>query len=209
MTMPPVGYKNPPIEHRFPPGVSGNPAGGKRGPREKKRRPHPFDLVTEVTVGASQVKMTIAKRLMLTARAQTAASMDTRLEIALQRAKDRVDRAALKAKARIERVYYSNILWSAGSELLNSNDVVQHLGIGRLLWPESTKPRMVLEPFIVQQAINRMERDQLTLADQQKIIQTTRCAWKLKLPDWWHADAKPRKRGADNVKGEEPPLTDT
>ena len=100
MTMPPVGYKNPPIEHRFPPGVSGNPAGGKRGPREKKRRPHPFDLVTEVTVGASQVKMTIAKRLMLTARAQTAATMDPRLEIALQRAKDRVDRAAMKARVR-------------------------------------------------------------------------------------------------------------
>lgn len=199
--MPPVGYKNPPVQHRFPPGVSGNPAGGKRGPREKKRRPHPFDVTVEVTVGADRVKMTIAKRLILTARARVAETRDQKLEITLQRAKDQVDRAALKAKPRIEKMCHPNLLWYAGSELLNSNDAVQHLGIGRLLWPESTKPRVVIEPFIAQKAIDRMERDYLTVEQQRLVIKTVRCAWKLKLPDWWHPDARPRKRGADIAEG--------
>jgi hypothetical protein len=196
----PVGYKSPPIEHRFPPGVSGNPAGGKRGPRVEKRRPHPFDQITEVTVGTKQVKMTMARRLIMTARNRAVTTMDEKLEVVFQRVKDRIDRAALRAKTRQDKEYHRNLLWSAGSKLVNSNDAVQHLGIGRLLWPDSVKARMNLEPFIVQQAIDRMERGQLTKEEQKKVLRVTRCAWKLKLPDWWHVDAKPRKKRSSDAK---------
>jgi len=59
---------------------------------------------------------------------------------------------------------------------------------------------MNLEPFIVQQAIDRMECGQLTKEEQKKVLRVTRCAWKLKLPDWWHVDAKPRKKRSSDAK---------
>ena len=134
----------------------------------------------------------------MTAQSRAVATLDKKLEVALQRAKDRVDRAALKAKARVDTIYHYNVLWYAGSVLLNSNDAVQHLGIGRLLWPYSNNPRVVLEPFIVQQAIDQMERNQLTLEEQKKVMETTRSAWSLRFPDWWDDDAKPKKRASGN-----------
>ncbi len=192
--MPKVGYKNPPVEHRFPPGVSGNPAGGKPGPRKKKRRPHPFDQISEFTTPYGVKKQIVGERLLEFAVHVLRIEKDPKLERVLRKHLDRIEHALHRAKVREETYYYRSLLWAHGDNLRNSNDALQHLGMGRLLRPNTKKPCVKLEPWIVQAAIDRMETGQLTREEQQRVIESTRTAWKLVLPDWWSPDIKGKKR---------------
>ena len=191
--MPRVGYKSPPVAHRFAPGVSGNPAGGKRGPR-KKVRPHPFDELIKVPGAKRSTTMPMGRHILIIAINMATSLEDERLRRIVRTQIIRIERLMRIAKPRTDRVFYDSIQWCEGDEIENHHDAVQHLGIGRLLRANTKKPQTVLEPFIVQAAIDRMVPNRLTRDQQRRVIDTTSSAWKLNLPDWWEPDIRGTKR---------------
>lgn len=182
-----VGYKKPPAEYQFAPGVSGNPAGGKRGPR-KKVRPHPFDEIIKVPGPKRTVKMPMGRHVLIIAMNMAASLEDERLRRALRTQLIRIERLKRATKPRKEMANPEGLQWCEGEKIENHHDAVQHLGIGQILRPHSKKPQTVLEPFIVQAAIDRMTPGQLSLDQQRRVVDATKEAWELALPGWWDMD---------------------
>ena len=58
----------------------------------------------------------------------------------------------------------------------------------RMGWTRDRKrptAKMVLEPWIVERALNRMGDERLTIEQQSEVVKATRTPKKVKWPDWW------------------------
>ena len=65
-------------------------------------------------------------------------------------------------------------------------DAIEPLRMARKLDRYRKTARVVLEPWIVEAAIARLDR-QLTLAEQKIVVAATRTPWKVQWPDGWVA----------------------
>ena len=63
---------------------------------------------------------------------------------------------------------------------------LEALRMGRKLDRHRETARMALEPWIVEAALDRLERP-LTPEDQRIVLAATRTPWKVRWPDWWEA----------------------
>ena len=63
-------------------------------------------------------------------------------------------------------------------------DALEPLRMARKLDRYRETARMVLEPWIVEAALARLDR-RLTLAEQKIVVAATRTPWKVRWPDWW------------------------
>jgi hypothetical protein len=61
---------------------------------------------------------------------------------------------------------------------------LEALRMAKKLDPYREAARIVLEPWLVEAALARLNRE-LTAAEQQIIVQATRTPHKVKWPDWW------------------------
>jgi hypothetical protein len=67
------------------------------------------------------------------------------------------------------------------------NHPMRALQVARLMDAYRPTAYMVLEPWLVQRALDRLEDRRLSLEEQQKVVASTRSPHKVRWPEWWSA----------------------
>jgi hypothetical protein len=73
------------------------------------------------------------------------------------------------------------------------NTALEPLRMARKLDPYRPSARMMLEPWIVEAALARLQDRRLTRAEQQVVLAATRTPHRVSWPDWWETDLRDRK----------------
>ena len=181
-----IGYGKPPRNKRFRKGRSGNPRG--RPPGRNKKPPYEAVLGQMVTVREDGIerRVTAAEAfvLYLTKRAldgDSAATRQAAAAIGDARAKQREFSPQGRETLIIELVSSSSL--SCGTV----NTALVPLRMARKLDRYRNTDRMVLEPWIVEMALERLGSQRPTLEEQQRVLRVTRTQEKVRWPDWWEA----------------------
>jgi hypothetical protein len=185
----PIGWGNPPKATRFE--KHHRRSRGKR--RRKKAKPLPHEavlgqLVTSNGADGNPRQITLEQALvwhlkkcallgdMAVSEQFFRASADIRKHIPAADADD------------IDYVEMNNWLGSV-------NDVVLPLGMARKKDPRGPSPKIELEPWLVQMALARLDR-QLTIEEQREVWEATLTPKRVQWPDWWteHRGTGSRKK---------------
>lgn len=179
-----VGRGKPPLHTRFRKGISGNRQGRPKG----SRRPIPYDSVLSRTVslhdagGERQVEASEAFLLYLRKRWMEGDPTARRLMIkaiaASKQLRSHID------GARINRIIIQIV--APGSP--NSAFLALKMGVKH----DAFRPtaRILIEPWLVQAALDRLGDHRLTREEQAVVIKATRTPKKLQWPDWWEVFPK-------------------
>jgi len=172
-----VGYRKPPRATRFTKGRSGNPAGRPRG----RHREAPYEAVLGQTVtireGGSERRVTAAEAFLL--------------KLA-KRGIEGDSAAARESLAVIEQARQRHGTGQCQVRTITLNFVepgsvtpaMEPLRMARKLDPCRETVRIVLEPWLVEVALARLDRT-LSPADQRIIVKATRTPHKVRWPEWW------------------------
>jgi hypothetical protein len=170
-----VGYRKPPRASRFAKGRSGNPAGRPRG----RHREAPYEAVLGPMVPIREdgierhVTMAEAFMLQLMKRALEDRGAAARTSLAaIEEARKRQDAGEFKISV--------IVLLAAGSLPL----ALEPLRMARKLDRYRATARMVLEPWLVEAALSRLDR-KFSPAEQRIIMNATRTLHKVRWPEWW------------------------
>ncbi len=173
-----VGYGRPPKATRFRKGQSGNPRG--RPPNRHKEAPYEAVLGQMVTIreDGRERRVTAAEAflLRLTKRGLEGdgpAARDTM----------RVIEHASRRKKEAARGPETIVITSVAPGSVNS--ALEPLRMATKLDPYRSTARMVLEPWIVEAALERLGERCLTRAEQEVVVKATRTPHKVTWPDWW------------------------
>jgi hypothetical protein len=174
-----VGYGKPPKSNRFRKGQSGNPRG--RPPGRHKEPPYEAVLGQKVTIREDGVERQVtadqAFLLYLTKRGlegdiAAAGVVMTVIE----------DAQAVRQKQGVfDETTISVAFVSSGSV----NSALEPLRMARKLDRYRETARMALEPWIVEAALERLGSRQLSVKEQETVVQATRTPWKVEWPAWW------------------------
>ena len=176
------GYGKPPTATRFKKGRSGNPKG--RPKNRHKSIPYDAVLGQMVTIreDGRERRVTAAEAflLQLTQKALAGDSAAARDSL------DAIENARLERGD--DRQGINTIIISAiGS---GADAILGSLGLAKLKYPEDEKRvRWELNPWIVEQALERLGDRRLTIDEQQEVRGATRTPSKVTWPDWWEVKA--------------------
>jgi hypothetical protein len=75
------------------------------------------------------------------------------------------------------------------------NTALQPLRMATKLDRFRPSARMLLEPWLVEQALARLGQRRLSREEQAKVVQAVRTPRKVRWPDWWEINPKPPRIG--------------
>jgi Family of unknown function (DUF5681) len=172
-----VGYRRPPRATRFTKGKSGNPAGRTRG----RRREAPYETVLGqmVTIREGGVERRVtadeAFLLQLTKRGLEGNGPATRAALAaIEEVTERPSSHNGFPSVIVRTIVTPGSVTSA----------LQPLRMAKKLDPYRETARMVLEPWLVEAALARLDR-RLSPADQKIVVKATRTPRRVRWPEWW------------------------
>jgi hypothetical protein len=175
---PELGYRMPPQSTRFQKGQSGNPTGRPKG--RKKEPPYEAVLGQKVTIrdGGRESQVTADQAFLLHLAAR---GLDGDGSAA---------RAAIKAfsKARQARAAEGPVFSGVRVQVITPGSVnmaLKILSMARTLDRLRPTARLVLEPWIVEEALARLGARRLSREEQMKVVRATRTPWKVRWPEWW------------------------
>ena len=193
-------YKRSFDEQKFKPGESGNPYG--RRPAPKYDLPFPFLNARGVLhIDGQPYSMTRAQAFIHRMSTATFPS-DSSIPRALGK---------LMIDLTLER-------WKRpGKELpkygyrtpgqLNFSECLEFLFLAKKLNPKRACRRMMIEPWIVQQALHWLAVDEeppLTLVEQKIVVEATRTPWKVQWPEYWEVEIPKRRASPTRKVGPSP-----
>lgn len=176
------GYCRPPKGSRFKKGVSGNPAGRPKGSKNKQL-PYEDVLGREVTIrqDSEERVVTTAEALLLKLA-----------EIALKKGGGVAHQLADLLQVRRKSEETAEHDWPTDfiAQFISSgsvNSALVDLRMGWLRDPFRSSAKIFLEPWIVEQALDRLGDRRLTVQEQMEVLKATRTPTKVKWPNWWQA----------------------
>lgn len=173
-----VGYGKAPVSTRFPKGKSGNPRGRPKG---SKRRP-PYDTVlgqlVTVREDGRERRLTAAEAFLLymTKRGLEGDGAAARSAmVAIENARGR----GVAAEPELLVIVYKGV--TPGSV----NSALEPLRMATKLDRYRETARMLLEPWLVEAALERLGNRRLTREQQETVVRATRLPRKVRWPEWW------------------------
>lgn len=174
-----VGYRRPPDAKRFRKGQSGNPRGRPKGRRGQLPYEAVLGQIVTIRDGGVERRVTAAQAFILymaNEGLKGVGASGRAAMAAIERAKASgwtENRISIRTIVRIV-VAPGSVTWA-----------LEALRMARKLDRFRSTAKMMLEPWLVEMALARLDARYLTIDQQKQITRVTRIPWKARWPKWW------------------------
>jgi hypothetical protein len=176
-----IGYGRPPTATRFRKGESGNPRGRPRGRRKEPPYETVLGQIVTIREDGAERRVTAAEAFLLhiTKRGLEGDGPAARAAMAA------IEAARASRRDPTTAFTFVTVYVRPGSV----TQALEPLRIARKLDRYRETARVVLEPWIVEASLARLDRH-LSVEEQRTVVAATRTPWKVRWPDWWHVREK-------------------